>query len=139
MKSLIVVLDMLDVLELQSCVWEGTTLCLGFTSECALYFYCYILLLLLPTVSLAEISRSSSIEPPEDRKGERWKMILYMAMSLVFVNISIAGVRIFLICKFRSIKPSRIFLGKNLIYFCVQSLKLSRWSLQYYRNSYEER
>ena len=39
-KSLIVVIDMLDVLELQSCVWEGTTLCLGFTSECALYFYC---------------------------------------------------------------------------------------------------
>ena len=28
-KSLIVVLDVLDVLELQSCVWEGTTLCLG--------------------------------------------------------------------------------------------------------------
>ena len=36
-------MDLLDVLELQSCVWEGTTLCLGFTAECILYFYCYIL------------------------------------------------------------------------------------------------
>lgn len=135
MKSLIVVLDLLDVLELQSCVWEGTTLCLGFKSECVLYFYCYILLLLLPTVSLAEISRSSSNSDPQ--KSERWKMVLYMTMSLVFVNISIASVRIYLITKFRSIKPSRIFLGKNLIYFCVQVLKLSRWILDYYRNCEE--
>ena len=43
LKSIIVVMDLLDVLELQSCVWEGTTLCLGFTAECILYFYCYIL------------------------------------------------------------------------------------------------
>lgn len=135
LKSIIVVMDLLDVLELQSCVWEGTTLCLGFTAECILYFYCYILLLLLPTVSLAEISRSSS---GEIIKGERWKMLIYMAMSLVFVNISLSSIRIFLIIKFKSLKPSRIFLGKNLIFFCVQTLKLCKAVKEYYDN-YEER
>lgn len=135
LKSIIVVMDLLDVLELQSCVWEGTTLCLGFTAECILYFYCYILLLLLPTVSLAEISRSSS---GEIIKGERWKMLIYMAMSLVFVNISLSSIRIFLIIKFKSLKPSRIFLGKNLIFFCVQTLKLCKTVKEYYDN-YEER
>ena len=45
----------------QSCVLEGTTLCLGYLFECILYFYCYILLLILPTLSLAEISRNGSL------------------------------------------------------------------------------
>ena len=80
-------------------------------------------LLLLPTVSLAEISRSSN---GDLNKGERWKMIIYMGMSLVFVNISLSAIRIFLIIKFKALKPSRIFLGKNLIFFCVQTLKLCK-------------
>ena len=91
-------------------------------------------LLLLPTVSLAEISRSSS---GDLNKGERWKMIIYMAMSLVLVNISLSAIRIFLIIKFKALKPSRIFLGKNLIFFCVQTLKLckavkERWESGFY-------
>ena len=108
-------------------------------TSCSNPTVCYILLLLLPTVSLAEISRSSSIsENSSSNKNERWRMVLYMTMSLLLVNISIASVRLYLIAKFKSIKPSRIFLGKNLIYFCVEVLKLSRWFLEYYRR-YEER
>ena len=53
-------------------------------------------------------------------------MIIYMGMSLVFVNISLSAIRIFLIIKFKALKPSRIFLGKNLIFFCVQTLKLCK-------------
>ena len=57
---------------------------------------------------------------------KRWKMIIYMAMSLVLVNISLSSIRIFLIIKFKALKPSRIFLGKNLIFFFVQTLKLCK-------------
>jgi len=89
-------------------------------------------LLLLPTVSLAEISRES-----EDNNGERWKMLIYMAMSLILVNISLSSIRIFLILKFNSLKPSRIFLGKNLIFFCIETLKLSKAVKDYY-NNYED-
>lgn len=101
-------------------------------------------LLLLPTVSLAEISRSNGDPIKGERKWafnslififerinfkthyKRWKMIIYMAMSLVLVNISLSSIRIFLIIKFKALKPSRIFLGKNLIFFFVQTLKLCK-------------
>ncbi|CAG5094961.1 Oidioi.mRNA.OKI2018_I69.XSR.g13964.t1.cds [Oikopleura dioica] len=122
-KSLFVVMDIIDVLEIQSCVLEGTTLCLGYLFECILYFYCYILLLILPTLSLAEISRSSG----ERGYPERWRMLMYLAVSLFSVNIVLPIIRIYLIVKFQSLKPSRIFLGKNFIYFAYELLKLIRW------------
>ncbi|CBY24638.1 unnamed protein product [Oikopleura dioica] len=121
-KSLFVVMDIIDVLEIQSCVLEGTTLCLGYLFECILYFYCYILLLILPTLSLAEISRSGERGYPE-----RWRMLMYLVVSLFSVNIVLPIVRIYLIVKFQSLKPSRIFLGKNFIYFAYEFLKLIRW------------
>ncbi|CBY16385.1 unnamed protein product [Oikopleura dioica] len=115
-------MDIIDVLEIQSCVLEGTTLCLGYLFECILYFYCYILLLILPTLSLAEISRSGERGYPE-----RWRMLMYLVVSLFSVNIVLPIVRIYLIVKFQSLKPSRIFLGKNFIYFAYEFLKLIRW------------
>ena len=59
-------------------------------------------------------------------------------MSLILVNISLSSIRIFLILKFNSLKPSRIFLGKNLIFFCIETLKLSKAVKDYY-NNYEAR
>ena len=69
---------------------------------------------------------------------KRWKMIIYMAMSLLLVNISLPAIRIYLIVKFKAIKPSRVFLGKNLIFFFVQTLKLCKAVKEYF-DDYEER
>ena len=69
---------------------------------------------------------------------KRWKMIIYMAMSLLLVNISLPAIRIYLIVKFKAIKPSRVFLGKNLIFFFVQTLKLCKAVKEYF-DDYEDR
>lgn len=81
-----VVLDLLDVLDIQANLWEPQQTRLPTWSEGIMFFYCYILLLISPCVSLSEISLQIEHMSPK-------KMMLYPVLSLVAINIVTTFIR----------------------------------------------
>uniref|UniRef100_A0A8C6TC85 Transmembrane protein 121 n=1 Tax=Neogobius melanostomus TaxID=47308 RepID=A0A8C6TC85_9GOBI len=70
-----VVVDLLDILDIQANLWEPQKKGLPLWAEGLMFFYCYILLLVLPCVSLSEISMQGiNIVPHKMLLGN---MILY--------------------------------------------------------------
>ncbi|KAL1262408.1 hypothetical protein QQF64_007673 [Cirrhinus molitorella] len=65
-----VALDLLDLLDMQANLWEPQRTGLPIWAEGLMFFYCYILLLILPCVSLSEISVQGDHVSPQ-------KMMLY--------------------------------------------------------------
>lgn len=118
-----VVLDLLDVVDVQANLWElqGDGLPLwveGFT-----FFYCYILLLVLPCVSLSEISMQGVNIVPH-------KMMLYPILSLATINVITLLIRGGNLLIYGDIRVSGIMMGKNVIAIVVKSCSL----VQYRRN-----
>ncbi len=74
-----VVVDLLDILDIQASLWEPQRKGLPLWVEGLTFFYCYILLLILPCVSLSEISMQGVNIVPH-------KMLLYPILSLVAIN-----------------------------------------------------
>lgn len=103
-----VALDLLDLLDIQANLWEPQQTGLPVWAEGLMFFYCYILLLIMPCVSLSEITTQSQQVVPQ-------KMMVYPVLSLVTINmvtILIRGVNMVL---FQDSRVSTIFVGKNVV------------------------
>ncbi|KAI1898737.1 hypothetical protein AGOR_G00075440 [Albula goreensis] len=118
-RLLWVVVDLLDVLDLQAGLWEthGSNLGVPLWVEGLVFFYCYVLLLLLPCVSLTELGTTA----PLGETGLRREAV-YPWLSLVTVNILTLFLRAAGMLWYRDPRVSTVFLGKNLL---AMTIKLS--------------
>uniref|UniRef100_A0A3P9A943 Uncharacterized protein n=1 Tax=Esox lucius TaxID=8010 RepID=A0A3P9A943_ESOLU len=103
-----VVVDLLDVLDMQANLWEPQRKGLPLWVEGLMFFYCYILLLVLPCVSLSEISMQGVNIVPH-------KMMLYPILSLVTINVITLFIRGGNMVFYRDVRVSGILMGKNVI------------------------
>ncbi|XP_015712165.1 transmembrane protein 121-like isoform X4 [Coturnix japonica] len=103
-----VIVDMLDVLDIQANLWEPQKKGLPLWAEGIMFFYCYILLLVLPCVSLCEISMQGIGIMPH-------RMMLYPMLSMLTVNITTIFIRGSNMLFFRDSRVSSIFMGKNML------------------------
>uniref|UniRef100_A0A5F8HF97 Transmembrane protein 121 n=1 Tax=Monodelphis domestica TaxID=13616 RepID=A0A5F8HF97_MONDO len=103
-----VALDLLDLLDIQANLWEPPRTGLPLWAEGLMFFYCYMLLLILPCVSLSEISMQGEHISPQ-------KMMLYPVLSLVTVNVVTVLVRAANMVLFHDSRVSTIFIGKNVV------------------------
>ncbi|XP_063051215.1 transmembrane protein 121-like [Engraulis encrasicolus] len=117
-----VAVDLLDVLDVQANLWEPQRLRGGLPVwvEGVTFFYCYILLLVLPCVSLSEISMQGVNITPH-------KMLLYPILSLATVNVVtllIRGGNVFL---FRDSRVSGVLVGKNVVAIVLKTCSLVQY------------
>lgn len=112
-----VVLDLLDIVDVQANLWELQGEGLPLWVEGLMFFYCYILLLVLPCVSLSEISMQGVNIIPH-------KMMLYPILSLATINIITLFIRGGNLLIYGDIRMSGIMMGKNVIAIVVKSCSL---------------
>ncbi|KAG7258413.1 hypothetical protein CRUP_011083 [Coryphaenoides rupestris] len=103
-----VVVDLLDILDIQANLWEPQKKGLPLWAEGLMFFYCYILLLVLPCVSLSEISMQGINIVPH-------KMLLYPILSLVTINVITLFIRGGNMLLYRDARVSGILIGKNVL------------------------
>uniref|UniRef100_UPI00398E3AB3 transmembrane protein 121-like n=1 Tax=Pristiophorus japonicus TaxID=55135 RepID=UPI00398E3AB3 len=119
-RLLWVVVDLLDVLDVQANLWEPQKKGLPLWAEGLMFFYCYTLLLILPCVSLSEISMQGLHILPH-------KMMLYPILSLLTVNVVTILVRGGNLLFFRDARASAIFLGKNVLALALRARSLAQY------------
>ncbi|XP_040893119.1 transmembrane protein 121-like [Toxotes jaculatrix] len=112
-----VVLDLLDIVDVQANLWELQREGLPLWVEGLMFFYCYILLLVLPCVSLSEISMQGVNIVPH-------KMMLYPILSLATINIITLLIRGGNLLIYGDIRVSSIMMGKNVMAIVVRSCSL---------------
>ncbi|XP_018592940.1 transmembrane protein 121 [Scleropages formosus] len=116
-RLLWVVVDLLDVLDLQAGLWETHGDVKGpLWLEGLMFFYCYVLLLLLPCVSLTELGSTAA---PGAEHGTR-RGAVYPWLSLITVNILTLFLRGAGVLWYRDPRVSTVFLGKNLLAMAVK-------------------
>ncbi|XP_059540439.1 transmembrane protein 121 [Myotis daubentonii] len=103
-----VALDLLDLLDMQAGLWEPPRTGLPLWAEGLTFFYCYMLLLVLPCVALSEVSMQGEHIAPQ-------KMMLYPVLSLVTVNVVAVLARAASLALSRDSRVSAIFVGKNVV------------------------
>nr|XP_014347779.1 PREDICTED: transmembrane protein 121-like isoform X2 [Latimeria chalumnae] len=118
-----VVIDLLDVLEIQANLWEPQKKGLPLWVEGLMFFYCYSLLLILPCVSLSEISMQGEYIVPH-------KMMLYPMMSLVTINIMTLFIRGGNMLLFQDHRVSAIFMGKNILAIVIKTCAVLQYQRQ---------
>ncbi|XP_029904431.1 transmembrane protein 121-like [Myripristis murdjan] len=115
-----VVVDLLDVLDVQANLWELQRKGLPLWVEGLMFFYCYILLLVLPCVSLSEISMQGVNIVPH-------RMMLYPILSLATINIITLFIRGGNMLLYSDSRVSGIMMGKNVIAIVVKSCSLAQY------------
>ncbi len=115
-----VVVDLLDIVDIQANLWELQREVLPLWVERLMFFYCYILLLVLPCVSLSEISMQGVNILPH-------KMMLYPILSLATINVITLLIRGGNLLIYRDIRVSEIMMGKNVIAIAVKSCSLVQY------------
>ncbi|XP_068558830.1 transmembrane protein 121-like [Cebidichthys violaceus] len=118
-----VVVDLLDVVDVQANLWELQREGLPLWVEGLMFFYCYILLLVLPCVSLSEISMQGVNIVPH-------KMMLYPVFSLATVNVTTLLIRGGNLLIYGDVRVSAIMIGKNVISIVVKSRSLVQYRNQ---------
>ncbi len=121
-----VVVDLLDILDIQASLWEPQRKGLPLWVEGLTFFYCYILLLILPCVSLSEISMQGVNIVPH-------KMLLYPILSLVTINFITIFIRGGNMVFYRDMRVSGILMGKNVL-----AIVLKTCSFVQYRRHLQE-
>ncbi|XP_034040898.1 transmembrane protein 121-like [Thalassophryne amazonica] len=88
-----------------------------------MFFYCYILLLVLPCVSLSEISMQGINIVPH-------KMLLYPILSLVTINIITLFIRGGNMIFYRDARVSGILIGKNILAIILKTCSFVQYRRQ---------
>nr|XP_033811007.1 transmembrane protein 121-like [Geotrypetes seraphini]XP_033811008.1 transmembrane protein 121-like [Geotrypetes seraphini] len=109
-----VVIDLLDVLEIQANLWELQRKGIPLWVEGLIFFYCYSLLLVLPCVSLSEISMQGEQITPH-------KMMLYPILSLVTINLVTLFIRGGNMLLYHDQRVSAVFMGKNILAIAIKT------------------
>nr|XP_033481023.1 transmembrane protein 121-like [Epinephelus lanceolatus] len=115
-----VVVDLLDVVDVQANLWELQREGLPLWVEGLTFFYCYILLLVLPCVSLSEISLQGINIVPH-------KMMLYPILSLATINVITLLIRGGNLLIYGDTQVSAIMMAKNVIAIVVKSCSLVQY------------
>lgn len=115
-----VVVDLLDLVDVQANLWELHREGLPLWVEGLMFFYCYILLLVLPCVSLSEISMQGVNIVPH-------KMMLYPILSLATINVITLLIRGGNLLIYGDIRVSGIMIGKNVVAIVVKSCSLVQY------------
>ncbi|XP_032070785.1 transmembrane protein 121-like [Thamnophis elegans] len=123
-----VIVDMLDVLDIQANLWEPQKKGLPIWAEGLMFFYCYILLLILPCVSLCEISMQGISIVPH-------RMMLYPILSMLTINITTIFIRGSNMLFFRDIRVSGIFMGKNVLAIVLKICMFVQYKKHLYHTS----
>ncbi|KAG7230072.1 hypothetical protein INR49_009792 [Caranx melampygus] len=118
-----VVVDLLDILDIQANLWEPQKKGLPLWAEGLMFFYCYILLLVLPCVSLSEISMQGINIVPH-------KMLLYPILSLVTINIITLFIRGGNMILYRDARVSGILIGKNVLAIILKTCSFVQYRRQ---------
>ena len=118
-----VVVDLLDVLDIQANLWEPQKKGLPLWAEGLMFFYCYILLLVLPCVSLSEISMQGINIVPH-------KMLLYPILSLVTINVITLFIRVGNMILYRDARVSGILIGKNVLAIIIKTCSFVQYRRQ---------
>ncbi|KAG5857340.1 hypothetical protein ANANG_G00018410 [Anguilla anguilla] len=118
-----VALDLLDILDIQANLWEPQRTGLPIWAEGLMFFYCYILLLILPCVSLSEISMHGEHVSPQ-------KMMLYPVLSLVTINVVTILIRMVNMVLFQDSRVSTIFVGKNVVAIATKACTFLEYQRQ---------
>lgn len=118
-----VALDLLDLLDIQANLWEPQRTGLPIWAEGLMFFYCYILLLVLPCVSLSEISMQGINIVPH-------KMLLYPILSLVTINIITLFIRGGNMLLYRDARVSGILIGKNILAIILKTCSFVQYRRQ---------
>ncbi|KAL7889163.1 hypothetical protein AOLI_G00014210 [Acnodon oligacanthus] len=117
-----VVVDLLDVLDIQANLWEPQKKGLPLWAEGLMFFYCYILLLVLPCVSLSEISMQGINISPH-------KMMLYPILSLVTINIITLFIRGGNMLLYKDNRVSGL-MGKNILAIILKTCSFVQYRRQ---------
>ncbi len=118
-----VVVDLLDVLDIQANLWEPQKKGLPLWAEGLMFFYCYILLLVLPCVSLSEISMQGINISPH-------KMMLYPILSLVTINIVTLFIRGGNMLLYKDNRVSGILMAKNILAIVLKTCSFVQYRRQ---------
>ncbi|RXM35259.1 Transmembrane protein 121 [Acipenser ruthenus] len=118
-----VVVDLLDVLDIQANLWEPQKKGLPLWAEGLMFFYCYILLLILPCLSLSEISMQGINIVPH-------RMMLYPILSLVTINVITIFIRGGNLIFFRDARVSGILMGKNFLAIILKTCSFVQYRKQ---------
>ncbi|KAL4641335.1 transmembrane protein 121-like [Arapaima gigas] len=118
-----VVVDLLDILDIQANLWEPQKKGLPLWAEGLMFFYCYILLLILPCVSLSEISMQGINIVPH-------KMMLYPILSLVTINIITLFIRGGNLIFYKDARVSGILMGKNILAIILKTCSFAQYRRQ---------
>nr|XP_014037356.1 unnamed protein product [Salmo salar] len=118
-----VVVDLLDILDIQANLWEPLKKGLPLWAEGLMFFYCYILLLVLPCVSLSEISMQGINIVPH-------KMMLYPILSLVTINILTLLIRGCNMLLYKDARVSGILIGKNVLAIILKTCSFLQYRRQ---------
>ncbi|XP_048831694.1 transmembrane protein 121 isoform X2 [Brienomyrus brachyistius] len=118
-----VALDLLDILDIQANLWEPQRTGLPIWAEGLMFFYCYILLLILPCVSLSEISMQGEHVSPQ-------KMMVYPVLSLVTINVVTILIRAVNMVLFQDSRVSTIFIGKNIVAIATKACTFLEYQRQ---------
>ncbi|XP_076816576.1 uncharacterized protein LOC143462334 [Clavelina lepadiformis] len=124
MRAFWVVVDILDILELQSSMWEvDQSHQLPYVLVAFIYFYCYVVLVVLPPISLVEMSRKEGELGPH-------LMQMYLMASFCIVNVGSTTIRMVLLLRHSYASTSAIFIGKNVICVGMKVTKLIQLRLE---------
>ncbi|KAL2082852.1 hypothetical protein ACEWY4_020625 [Coilia grayii] len=118
-----VVVDLLDVLDIQANLWEPQKKGLPLWAEGLMFFYCYILLLVLPCVSLSEISMQGINIVPH-------KMMLYPILSLATINVVTLFIRGSNMLLYKDNRVSGILMGKNVLAIILKTCSFVQYRRQ---------
>ncbi|XP_056617107.1 transmembrane protein 121 [Triplophysa dalaica] len=115
-----VVVDLLDVLDVQANLWEPQKKGLPLWVEGLMFFYCYVLLLVLPCVSLSEISMQGVNISPH-------KMMLYPILSLITINVVTLFIRGGNMILYKDSRVSGILMGKNVLAIVLKMCSFAQY------------
>ncbi|KAM9363824.1 transmembrane protein 121-like [Symphorus nematophorus] len=118
-----VAVDVLDVVDVQANLWELQRDGLPLWVEGLTFFYCYVLLLVLPCVSLSEISMQGVNVVPH-------RMMLYPILSLAAINVVTLLIRGGNLLIYGDVRVSAVLMGKNVVAIVVKSCSLAQCGRQ---------
>jgi len=115
MKAFWTTADILDLIQLQTSIWEEITGQFPYALTAFVYFYCYVGLIFLPPLALAEMAQNDVVW-----SGETSSLTLHRITRISLIYIGSSVIRTYLLLAHSFTLTSTVFLGKNLICLAIE-------------------
>ena len=110
LKALWTAIDILDLIQLQNTVWEDSIGQYSYSMAAFIYFYCYIVLITIPSFSLGILTK----------KEKQRLLTVDILAKIIFINIGTTIIRLIILVVFQFNVVSTAFLGKNFLCLAMQ-------------------